>query len=120
MLNRESVENDIYKLSKAFAVRIVNMYNYLKSEQQEFIMSKQVLRSGTSIGANVREGRYAQSKADFISKMSVALKEASETAYWLEILYQTKYITEDLYNSIYEDCDKIISVLAKIVKTSKS
>ena len=119
MLNSKSIDNDIYKLSKAFAVRIVNMHNYLKSERQEFVMSKQVLRSGTSIGANVREGKYAQSKADFINKMSVALKEASETAYWLEILYQTNYITEDLYNSIYGDCDKIIAVLAKIVKTSK-
>ena len=120
MLNRKQVENDIYDLSKDFAIRIVNMYNYLKSEKKEMVMSKQILRSGTSIGANVREGKYAQSRADFINKMNIALKEASESAYWLEILHQTKYLADSLYESIYEDCDKIIAVLTKIVKTTKT
>ena len=83
MLERKQVENDIYDLSKDFAIRVVKLYNYLKLEKKEVVMSKQILRSGTSIGANVREGRYAQSRADFINKMSIALKEANESAYWL-------------------------------------
>jgi four helix bundle protein len=84
MLNRKQVDNDIYDLSKDFAIRIVNMYNYLRSEKKEMVMSKQILRSGTSIGANVREGKYAQSRADFINKMNIALKEASESAIGLK------------------------------------
>ena len=83
MLNRKQVDNDIYDLSKNFAIRIIRLFNYLKSEKKEVVMSKQILRSGTSVGANVREGRCAQSKADFISKMNIALKEADETEYWL-------------------------------------
>ena len=77
MLNRKQVDNDIYDLSKNFAIRIIRLFNYLKSEKKEVVMSKQILRSGTSVGANVREGRCAQSKADFINKMSIALKEAN-------------------------------------------
>jgi len=120
MLSRKQVDNDIYDLSKNFAIRIVKLFNYLKSEKKEVVMSKQILRSGTSIGANVREGRYAQSRADFINKMSIALKEANESAYWLEILHQTSYLDDSLYDSIYDDCDKIIAVLTKIVKTTKT
>ena len=104
----------------SFAIRIVNCYNYLTEEKKEFTMSKQMFRSGTSIGANVREGRYAQSRADFINKMSIALKEANESAYWLEILHQTNYLDDALYRSIYDDSDKIIAVLTKIVKTTKT
>ena len=120
MLERKQVENDIYDLSKDFAIRVVKLYNYLKLEKKEVVMSKQILRSGTSIGANVREGRYAQSRADFINKMSIALKEANESAYWLEILHQTNYLDDALYKSIYDDSDKIIAVLTKIVKTTKN
>ena len=120
MLERRQVENDIYDLSKDFAIKVVKLYNYLKSEKKEVVMSKQILRSGTSIGANVREGKYAQSRADFINKMSIALKEANESAYWLEILHQTNYLDDALYKSLYDDSDKIIAVLTKIVKTTKT
>ena len=81
-------------------------------------MSKQILRSGTSIGANVKEGVRGQSKADFISKMAIALKEASETEYWLELLYKTDYLNENQYNSINSDCEELIKILMSIVKTS--
>ncbi len=120
MLDKKQVDNNIYELSKNFAVRIIKLFNYLKSEKKEYVMSKQILRSGTSVGANVREGRCAQSRADFINKMSIALKEANESAYWLEILHQTDYLDTPLYNSIYDDCDKIIAILTKIVKTTKN
>ena len=83
--------NPIAVLSKSFALRIVKLYQYLKEEKKEFVMSNQVLRSGTSIGANVRESIYAQSRPDFISKMSIALKESSETEYWLELLHEWLY-----------------------------
>ena len=111
MLERKQVENDIYDLSKDFAIRVVKLYNYLKLEKKEVVMSKQILRSGTSIGANVREGRYAQSRADFINKMSIALKEANESAYWLEILHQTNYLDDALYKSIYDDCEELVKIL---------
>ena len=104
----------------AFAIRIVKCSKYLQNEKNEHIMSKQILRSGTSIGANAHEGFYAQSRADFINKMSIALKEANESAYWLEILHQTNYLDDALYRSIYDDSDKIIAVLTKIVKTTKT
>ena len=86
--------NVIVSKSKAFAIRIVNLYKYLKDEKSEYVLSKQVLRSGTSIGANVKEAIRAQSKADFNTKMHIAMKEASETEYWLELLEQTNYITK--------------------------
>ena len=82
-------------------------------------MSKQLLRSGTSVGANVREAIYGQSKADFISKMSIALKEASETGYWLELLYKTEYLTGEQHKSVRADCDEILKLLTSIVKSSK-
>ena len=90
-------ENIIQEKSKAFAVRIVKFYKYLCDEKKEYVLSKQILRSGTSIGANVRESKNAQSKADFISKMSIALKEADETAYWIELLTESEII------KIYQD-----------------
>ena len=112
-------ENVIKEKSVKFAIRIIEMYKYLSETKQENVMSKQLLRSGTSIGANVSEGVYAQSRNDFISKMSIALKEAAETEYWLELLSKTEYITEKQYNSINEDCREIIRVLAAIVKSTK-
>ena len=88
----------------AFALRVVNAYKYLTTEQKEFVLSKQLLRSGTSIGANSREAIYAQSIDDFIHKLSISLKEASETAYWLELLHDANFITNESFESIYKDC----------------
>ncbi len=104
--------------SKAFAIRIINLYKYLQNNK-EFILSKQLMRSGTSIGANITEANYAQSKPDFVSKMSIALKEAAETAYWLELLFETNYITKEQYISINNDCLELIRILTATVKNSK-
>ena len=111
--------NIVEEKSKDFAVRIVKLYKYLCSEKQEYVMSKQVLRSGTSIGANIAEAQEGQSKKDFISKMSIALSEASETAYWLELLVRTEYITQSQYENIKEDCRELIKLLTAIVKRSR-
>ena len=112
--------NPILDKSKAFAIRIVNLYNYLKADKSEYVMSKQLLRSGTSIGANVREAVYAQSRADFLSKMYIALKEAGESAYWIEILEDTKYLTPAQSKSIHDDCTELIKILSSITNTTKS
>ena len=96
MLQRKEVENDVYVIARSFAIRIVNLYKFLKEEKGEFIMSKQVFRSGTSIGANVFEGKNAQSRPDFSSKMNIALKEATETGYWLDLLHETKFINDEM------------------------
>lgn len=119
MLQRKEVENDVYVIARSFAIRIVNLYKFLKEEKGEFIMSKQVFRSGTSIGANVFEGKYAQSRPDFSSKMNIALKEATETGYWLDLLHETKFINDEMFVSIEDDCNKIIAILTKIVKATK-
>ncbi len=95
------------------------MYQYLREQKSEFVLSKQVLRSGTSIGANVREAEHAQSDADFIHKMNIALKEANETEYWLELLFQSDYIEESQYDSIIADCRELNKLLISIVKTMK-
>ena len=112
-------ENVILEKSKAFAVRVVRLYQYLNEEKKERVMSKQMLRSGTSIGANVKEGMRAQSTADFLSKMQISLKEASETEYWLELLTDTGYITEKAADSILNDCRELIRIITSIVKTTK-
>ena len=112
-------ENVIKDKSKAFALRIIKLYKFLCEEKREFIISKQVLRSGTSIGANVREASRGQSKPDFYSKMNIALKEADETAYWLELLSESGYLDETSFKSIYVDCEEIIKVLTTITKTQK-
>ena len=103
----------------SFAIRIVKCAMYLQKEKSEYIMSKQLLRSGTSIGANTHEGFYAQSRADFISKLSVALKEASETSYWLIILYKTDIINGEMFHSLKKDVDEIIRIIISTVKTAK-
>ena len=103
-----------------FSVRVVNLYRHLCDEHKEFVMSKQLLRSGTSIGANIHEAEYAQSKADFIAKMFIALKEASETEYWLQVLKRTDYLTQGEYESIVADCIEMLKILTAIVKTAKS
>jgi len=112
-------ENAVLDKSFAFAVRTVNIYKYLTEQKKEYILSKQILRCGTSIGANATEAQRAQSKPDFISKMSIALKEAYETEYWLRLLYTTEYITEDAYKSMREDNEELISLLIAICKTAK-
>ena len=103
-----------------FAVGIVNLYKYLCETKKEYVLSKQMLRSGTSIGANIREGIYAQSKADFINKLSIALKESSETEYWLELLHESGYLNDTEYKSIYDDNSKISATLINIIKKSKT
>lgn len=110
--------NTVLNKSKSFAIRIVKLYQYL-FDNKEFVMSKQILRCGTSIGANITEGNYAQSHADFISKMNIALKEAAETEYWLELLRDTQYITEQQFTSIHSDCSELIKLLISILKTAK-
>ncbi len=99
-----------------FSVRIVNLYKYLIRRHKEYILSKQIVRCGTSIGANVSEAQKAQSKADFVAKMSIALKEANETQYWLRLLYRTDYITKPQYESLFSDVDELISLLTAICK----
>ena len=112
-------DNVIVNKSKAFAIRIIRLYQYLCREKREFVLSKQLLRSGTSIGANVKEAVRGQSKADFISKMSIALKEASETEYWLELLYETDFLDRTQFDSIYADNQELLKILTSIIKSSK-
>jgi len=112
-------DNVIVEKSKAFALRIIKLYKYLCNEKKEYILSKQILRSGTSIGANVKEAIRGQSKADFYAKMNIALKEASETEYWLELLHESDYIDDKSFNHIYSDCQELLKLLMSITKTQK-
>ena len=105
--------------SYAFAIRIVKLYKYLTHEHKEYVLSKQVLRSGTAVGALIREAKFAQSKADFINKMSISLKEANETHYWIDLLHDSEYINTNMYKNIEKDINEIISLLVSIVKSSK-
>ena len=109
-------KNTISRLSKSFALRVIKLYKYLLEEKHEYIMSKQVYRSGTSIGANIAESRNAQSKADFINKLSIALKEADETMYWLELLHESEKIDNKQFESMSNDLNIIIGTLIKIIK----
>lgn len=112
-------ENVIKIKSFEFALRIVKLYKYLCDEKKEFVISKQLLRSGTAIGALIREAEQAESKADFIHKLAIALKEANETEYWIELLYQSDFLEEKLYQSIISDLKEILKLLTSIIKTSK-
>jgi len=112
-------ENIVMNKAYAFALRIIKAYKFLSLEQREFILSKQMLRSGTAIGALVKEAEHAQSKADFLNKMNIALKEANETEYWLMLLKDSEYIDSKSFTSIVEDCREIIRLLISIVKTTK-
>lgn len=115
------MQKDVLKdKSYAFAIRIVRLSQYLQNEHKEFVLSRQILKSGTSIGALVREAKYAQSTLDFIHKLSIALKEANETYYWLSLMYDTNYIEVKLFNSLLKDCDELICLLVSIVKTTKN
>lgn len=113
-------ENKVLVQSKAFAVRIIRLYQYLTSTKQKFIIAKQILRSGASIGANISEAQGAQTKADFIYKVQISLKEANETEYWLDALCQTGYITQPQYDSMKADLDSLIFMMIRILKTAKS
>jgi len=110
-------DNVIVDKSKDFALKIIRLYKKLCDEKHEFIMSKQLLKSGTSIGANVKEAIRGQSKADFYAKLYISLKEASETEYWLELLHESGYISEKDFSCIYEDCQEVIKILVAITKT---
>lgn len=116
---RKVKENLTYEKAFAFSKRIVNLYKYLSDKKNEYVLSKQILRSGTSIGANIKEGLEAQSKRDFLNKMNIALKEASETEYWLELLIATKYIDATASRIILAECKELNKILNTIVKTTK-
>ena len=109
----------IYEKSFRFSLRIVKLYNYLLKSKREMVMSKQLLRCGTSIGANVAEAQHAQSRADFCSKLNIALKEAAETEYWLKLLYESGYLSEAEFRSIFANCTEIENILVSIVRTLK-
>lgn len=111
-------DNLIALKTHAFARRMVKAYQYIR-EKKEYNMSDQLVRSGTSVGAMVKEAEFAQSKADFINKMSIALKEANETRYWLDLLYYGEYLEDDIYLSLDNDIKEIISILVAIVKSTK-
>ena len=103
-----------------FAIRIVNLYKFLTADKKEFVLSKQILKSGTSIGANISEAQQGQSRKDFLMKMNIALKECSETKYWLKLLDATNYIDDDQTNSIMKDCIELERMLTSIVKTTSA
>ena len=113
-------QNIIKDKSFDFAIRIVNLYKVLTSEQKEYIMSKQVLRSGTSIGANIREAHNAESKADFIHKLGIAQKECDETLYWLELPYATHYLDKESFSSIYGEAEELLRIIKSIIISTKS
>jgi len=112
-------DNILKEKSYCFALRVIKAYKFLSQEQREFVLSKQMLRSGTAIGALIRESEQAQSKADFINKLNISLKEANETEYWLMLLKDSDYIDEKSFVSIHHDCAELIKLLISIIKTSK-
>lgn len=114
------MEHTVEEKSFQFSIRIVNLYKHLKDSKKEFILSKQILRCGTSIGANICEAQQAQSRADFISKLSIALKEACETNYWLRLLHATEFLSETEFLSLVGDCQEIEKMLTAILKTIKN
>ncbi len=112
--------NVSFEKSKKFAIRIVSLYNYLCKEKKEYVLSKQLLKSGTSIGANISEAICGFSKKDFLSKMYIAFKECAESEYWLDLLYETGYLSEQEYRSIHGDCIELKKLLSSITKTVKN
>ena len=112
-------DNVVAQKSMELAVRVVKLYGYLCEEKREYVMSKQLLRSGTSVGANIREAIYGESRKDFLHKMSIALKETSETEYWLELLNKTEYLTNEQYQSIQGDCKEVAKLLTAITRSAK-
>ena len=121
MINGQCMKENVVKVkSFAFAVRVVKLYQYLCTEKREFVLSKQLLRSGTSVGAMVREAEHAESKTDFKHKMGIAQKEINESIYWLELLKETEYVTQEQFESIYADAIEIIKLITSIIKTTKA
>ncbi len=112
--------NIIVNKSKSFALRIIKLYQYLIDNHRVSPIANQILKSGTSIGANVKEAIRGQSKADFYAKMNIALKECSETEYWIELLYESDYISKEQFESLYSDCEEIIKILVSITKTQNN
>lgn len=113
-------ENPIVSKSEDFAVRIVRLYSYLRESKSEHVMSRQLLRAGTSIGANIAESQEAQSKADFVSKLAIALKESRESRFWIKLLFRTGFISEQEYNSINTDLSELYRLLTSIIKSTKN
>ena len=109
-------DNTILQKSLAFSVRIVNLHKYLTTQKKEYILSRQICKSGTSIGANIAEAQRAQSTADFVAKLKIALKEASETQYWLQLLHETNYLSDKAFNSLHSDLLEILRILTAICK----
>ena len=121
MKNSHNRKNSLlHAKSYAFALRVISMNRYLREEVQEFVLSKQILRSGTAIGALIRESEFAQSQADFINKLSIALKEANETDYWLNLLHDSQYINEISFDSMENDCGELIALLVSSIRTVKN
>ena len=112
--------NPIKEKSFQFAIRIVNLYKYLNKEKKEYVLAKQILRCGTSIGANINEAQQGQSKKDFLMKMNISLKECTETKYWIALLNATNFIDDKMKNSIMEDCIELEKLLTTIVKTTSN
>ncbi|MBK9248215.1 MAG: four helix bundle protein [Ignavibacteria bacterium] len=113
-------DNILKTKSFSFSIRIVNCYKFLIQEKKEFVLSKQLLRSGTSVGAMIREAEHSESKSDFIHKMAIAQKEINESIYWLELLHATEYLTIQLFNSLNNDAIEIIKLITSSIKTSKA
>ncbi len=111
--------NPLRDKSKEFALRCISLCNGLAQQRREYVISNQLFKSGTSIGANIREGIYAQSKADFISKLNISLKEAAESQYWLELLHESGYIDTECFTSHNRDCEELIKLLTSIIKSAK-
>lgn len=112
-------ENIVKEKSFRFAVRIVKLYRFFTIEKNEYVLSKQLLRSGTSIGSNIEEANSGQTKKDFIAKLSIALKEAKETHYWLRLMFECNYFDEKMYKSFLDECEELIMLLTSIIKTSR-
>ena len=113
-------KNVSFYKSKKFAVRIIKLYSYLKNNKKEYVLSKQLLRCGTSIGANISEAECAVSKKDFLAKMYIAYKECAETKYWLEVLHDSDFLTDVQFESIFDDCQELYRLLSAITKSTKS
>ena len=114
------MESTLVDKSKRFAVRVVRLCRWLQREKQDYVISRQIIRSGTSIGANIAEAQYAISKADFQSKLYIAMKESAETAYWIDLLYETDYITSSQYRSLKQDNDELLKMLTSATKTART
>ena len=113
------MDDNIEDRSKAFAIRIIKLYKFLTSEQKEYVLAKQILRSGTSIGANIAEAQAAFSKKDFLAKMYIAFKECNETIYWLDLLVESEYLTQEQYDSVHDDAVRLKKTLSAITRTTK-